>query len=192
MQCHVGPLLFPANLVYIPLDYSDRFSFSVCVHCNCSVMSIKYRAYCSHCILLHLFRVHFVWILIDCRLMPIIVHYSNPGNVFRVFQSHVKKLYPYHPQYRKSINIILQHKICTWFWLSIGFQRAIATIDATRDIRNQFLWLGSKRARDFYCNWITFFYWNMWLKHWPYFLMRPKKHSLKNNQTSSKTNGCLI
>jgi hypothetical protein len=52
-----------------------------------------------------------------CLIIVVIVHLTNTGTVFQVFWSRNQH------QQRKSIKII-HHKICAWFWLSIGFLKS--------------------------------------------------------------------
>jgi hypothetical protein len=69
------------------------------------------------------------------NIVKIIVQYSVPGNVFQVFKSR------YQQQSTKSINIIQVR-------LSMGFLKACGHIDVSWDLWNQFLQLGSRKARQ--------------------------------------------
>jgi hypothetical protein len=71
-------------------------------------------------------------------------------NLFQVFWSHKQHLHS------KSINII-HHKICAWFWLSIGFQRPIAIIVKT-GYDNQF-----PRELNFWWMMKLSFTWQRWV-----------------------------
>ncbi len=77
-------------------------------------------------------------------IIVVIVHFPNTGNVLQVFRSRNQR------QHCESINII-HCKICTWFRPSIGLLKAYCPVVASQDIRNKFLRLGSKWARDTSC-----------------------------------------
>ncbi len=78
-----------------------------------------------------------------------VIFCPDTGILFQVLRSRYTEevtCYRHQPS-SKSINII-KYKTCTWFWLSIGVRRPIAIIVTSQDIRNQFLQLGSRRARQ--------------------------------------------
>ncbi len=105
-------------------------------------MCTFYRPFCVLYIV-HLFHIGITsvsfWNSVICiffvqlfsnRLLPIIfvvVHYSDTRNVFQIFRSSNWKYIPvvrYYHHLGKSINSIVNYRICAWFRLRIGFSKA--------------------------------------------------------------------
>jgi hypothetical protein len=103
--------------------------------CSCRFALFDYSVFGYYSV----FNYSIYSVLFSVLILELYSRYFNPVNTVEVTCYH-------HQPSSKSINII-KYKTCTWFWLGIGVQRPIAIIVMSRDIRNQFLRLGSRRAR---------------------------------------------
>jgi hypothetical protein len=115
-------------IVYLPSDFIWFFSFSL------AKLSIQMAASSNLKIINNIFL---------SLLYLIIVQNSDPGNVLEVFWSCYLQLST------ESINIIEVQESPN-FVLAKGLQRPIAPIDVCRDLQNQFLWLESRRGRQYW------------------------------------------
>jgi hypothetical protein len=129
------------SLSVLPFCRSSDYSI-----CSVLVRFALFDLLCSICFV-RLFSIWlFAYSVIDYSIYSVLFSVLILELYSRYFDPVNTEVTCYHHQpSSKSINII-KYKTCTCFWLSIGGSKAFCIIVTSRDIRNQFLWLGSKEG----------------------------------------------